>query len=166
MEWVVLMILIYFWGVGSHYWPTPLGVMTSLWWRMTNRWSDADVMTNGAPDADVMTRTSEGDVDHPEGDVDLARIVRRPFGPRPIEELLGDQGDGSDEDDDQYDEDLPDRIAWVAQQMQDGVRSTDIDAEGADLYRVAPRTIARDRRNIAHRAASRRGHGTMNGDRR
>jgi hypothetical protein len=158
MPWVVLALLGWLWGAGSHYWPGPLGVLTSLYRHWTKRWSDADVQTQDTGDDDVRTDTWE-EVHEDDGRI---RHIRRMDGPRPLEELLGED-DEPDQDDEPDDDRSPEaRRRWVAMQVAKGRRATDIQRDGAARYGCTEKTIQRDRdRALAARPA----RGTMRRDR-
>lgn len=71
------------------------------------------------------------------------RVIRRPPGPRPLDELRAEHGLGHEQPDQQ----MP-RTRWVARQLATGRRPTEIDRDGARLYGVTERTIARDRQDL------------------
>jgi len=160
MNWVTLVLLVWLMGAGLHWWPGPLGVLTSAWRHGTKRWSEADVQTEDTPDPDVRTDTWE-EVHEPDGRV---RYVRRMDGPRPLEELLGEDDDEPDEDNDgpePTDRSQDARRRWVARQVAKGRRATDIQREGAQRFRVTEKTIQRDRDQVL---AARQQRGTMRRD--
>jgi hypothetical protein len=162
MEWVALVLLVYFLGVGSHWWPGPLAVMTRAVSRLNNRWSDGDTTPEDDTPDDVMTPDEEG------GDEDYTRRVSAENlrGPRPLDDLLEEAGTGGD---DQPEDDDPDddgsfeaRRRWVAARMREGkLSATEIDRRGEARYGVDRRTIARDRRDITQRLAQRHRRGTV-----
>jgi hypothetical protein len=150
MRWLTLGLLLWLAGAGMHWWRGPLGVLSDVWWHVRSGHE------NPSSDPD---RTSEEDTsdDVLSGHPDRARERRlaRPLdGPRDLDELRAEAGIEDDDEDD-----LPPRRVWVADRIADGWRATDIDDEGAELYGVATKTIARDRRALAQRAQ----RGTMRG---
>ena len=163
MTWLSLALLGYLLGAAQGWWRSPLDVMTSSVSRLTNRRSGAMSRQEASCAGDVMTdkllddeddRLDEGDEIEEIGGGALVRsIPRRPWGPRPLGDLRTEAGlDDPDDEDDQGDDDgLPPRHAWVAAQIHAGRRPTEIDRDGARLYGVSTRQLARDR------AALRRG---------
>jgi len=156
MTWVALALLGWLLGAGLHWWPGPLRVVTSMYRHATKRWSDSDDTTDDEDDGDVVTDEWDED-DQGDGRV---RYIRRPVGPRPLGELLGEDDDqAADEQDDDRSQDA--RRRWVAMQVAKGRRATDIQREGAQRYGCTERTIQRDRDRAL---AARPRRGTMRRD--
>jgi hypothetical protein len=150
MRWLTLGLLIWLAGAGMHWWRGPLAVVSDVIWHVRSRHenpsSDPDPTSDDDADDSVVTTPH---------DPPRARRLERPLdGPRDLDELRAEAGIEDDDEDD-----LPPRRDWVAARLADGWRATDIDEEGADLYDVSTRTIARDREALA----ARRGRGTMRG---
>jgi hypothetical protein len=164
MTWISFAVLIWLAGAGMHHWPGPIrvgrGVMT---WRMSRHRSRRSGAYDMPPRGDVSDVMTSGEGLDEEGiesvdpggiltrSVPAAQMVRvdTRYGPDGSHQLtLGDT------DDVPADRRPPDRRTWVAGQVTAGRRPGDIDTEGARLYGVSPRTIARDRMTLTRQRGS------------
>lgn len=121
------------------------GVMS----RLTNRRSDADVMSEGPAPSRVMTPAG------PQEEGPRSVVLRSPVGPRDLDELRREVGLSGEPPEDEESErawwepmDGEERPAWVARMVTANRAPTWIDNSGAALFAVSTRTIARDRADL------------------
>jgi hypothetical protein len=139
----VVTVVTYVIGVANRGWTSPLDVIRRIRHDMHQRWPE-----DQTPDEDV----SDDDVVSDVG----SRFVRAEslIGPRPIEEIIGDQDDRQG-DDGAAPVPRRERREWVALRLRPDdplkLPLTEIDRRGAALFGCSEKTIERDRQHLTGR---------------
>jgi hypothetical protein len=171
---LALALLLYAWGCANRDWTGPVdiwrdvrdghadngwagwaGVWADIVSGHQNRRSEPVDMPEDTDPPDVLSNVHPDDED-PEVEVAGGALIvgtpQRPWGPRPLDDLLDEHTD--DEDDDApARHTVAERRAWVAARLSDDdpMPLMEIYAMGAEIFGCSAKTIQRDKEQLAPR---------------